>query len=191
MPEYQAARRIGVYLSMATGEIHTASIVRSALQQGKKVLVPYTYRIPSPVPGQPSSVMDMVSLHSWEDYESLKMNSWGIPTPSDESIAIRDNCLRELMGTHETGEAAEEEGLDMILMPGMAFDRQRQRLGHGKGYYDFFLHRYEKRRRSTHGHDARMPLLGEHQRYFLGYSFSSADMLHLRSWLGSERTSPP
>lgn len=163
LPEYKAARRISVYLSMARGEISTASIVHSAIQQGKKVLVPYTYKLSSPAPGQPVSVMDMVSLHSWEDYESLKLNSWGIPTPSEESIAVRENCLRELLGTHSCGEAAEEEGLDLIVMPGMAFDRQRKRLGHGKGFYDFFLHRYEERRKRVNGDRKRMPLLGGYQ----------------------------
>ena len=35
-----------------------------------------------------------------------------------------------------------EEGIDIILVPGTAFDKKGRRIGFGKGYYDSFLKQY-------------------------------------------------
>jgi 5-formyltetrahydrofolate cyclo-ligase len=35
-------------------------------------------------------------------------------------------------------------GLDLILMPGLGFDRKGNRLGRGKGFYDSYLERCMK-----------------------------------------------
>ncbi|KAJ4370871.1 hypothetical protein N0V86_008564 [Didymella sp. IMI 355093] len=140
MPEYKAAGRISVYLSMPTGEINTSNIVRDALDQGKKVFIPYTYNLVNPVDGQPKSIMDMVELSSMKDFESLEADKWGIPTPSEDSISSRANCFGTTGVTNGKTEQI-TDGLDLIVMPGMAFDHSFGRLGHGKGFYDFFLSR--------------------------------------------------
>lgn len=161
MPEYQSARRVGIYLSMMVGEIATAPIVRHALENGKQVFVPYTYKSPLPTPsGHPSSVMDMVLLHSWDDYKSLEVNHWGIPTPSEDSISTREGYFGEVWRTGSVGRIHPSEELDLILVPGMAFDVERRRLGHGKGFYDFFFHRYQEDRILKDGRKAKMPFLG-------------------------------
>ncbi|KAI9720187.1 MAG: hypothetical protein M1812_003005 [Candelaria pacifica] len=154
-PEYEAARRLSIYLSMPRGEISTNAIVRDALSQHKKVFVPYTRRVPDATAGQPGSVMDMVSLQSIEDYESLQPDSWGIPTPSKESLEGRENCLEEMGGVRAD---LSKTGLDLVVMPGMAFDEDLNRLGHGKGFYDYFLRRYQD---STLGSakEVKMPFL--------------------------------
>jgi 5-formyltetrahydrofolate cyclo-ligase len=76
--------------------------------------------------------MDMLALSSLDDYRSLQPDSWGIPTIPNETIASRGNALTE------------EGTLDLIVMPGVAFDETFKRLGHGKGYYDYFLTRYHE-----------------------------------------------
>lgn len=133
--------RVGIYLSMPTGEIQTDAIVRHALESGKKVFVPHLHKAKSPSPDTTRSVMDMVDLRSLSDYDSLKRDSWGIPTIGADTVEQREHILEE--------STKESEGLDMILMPGVAFDIDPKsgfvrRLGHGKGFYDYFLHRYRE-----------------------------------------------
>ncbi|KAH7382489.1 hypothetical protein DE146DRAFT_623895 [Phaeosphaeria sp. MPI-PUGE-AT-0046c] len=152
MPEYKAAQRISVYLSMPGGEISTSNIVRDALDQGKMVFIPYTYNHSASNESQPKSIMDMVELQSMADFESLQPDKWGIPTPTKVSISSRANCFGGVGITNgDTGGIL--DGLDLIVMPGMAFDVHYGRLGHGKGFYDYFL---------TRCHQAsRMPFRGK------------------------------
>lgn len=53
-----------------------------------------------------------------------------------EGFSIGQFGIREPVGKSYTGE------LDMIVIPGLAFDREGNRLGYGKGYYDRLLERY-------------------------------------------------
>ena len=87
--------------------------------------------------------MDMVSLASLEDYNSLLPDSWGIPTIPSDSLSSR---VDSITGSHN--------GLDVIMMPGVAFDEAFNRLGHGRGFYDYYLTRYRKAKEG-----GRMPIL--------------------------------
>jgi len=138
---YQESKRIGIYLSMPSGEIQTDEIVRHALSNGKQVFVPYLHKAQEPSLDTPKSVMDMVDIRSISDYDSLKRDSWGIPTIGAGTVTDREHILTKGV-----------EAFDMILMPGVAFEIDQEsgfikRLGHGKGFYDYFLHRY----RDIHG----------------------------------------
>ncbi|PLB41845.1 5-formyltetrahydrofolate cyclo-ligase [Aspergillus candidus] len=146
LAEYQNAKRIGVYLSMPTGELSTTAIVQDALTSGKEVFVPYIHS--AQVPSQPkTSVMDMLALDSMDEFQSLARDRWGIPSLTKDQVSSKRNCFG---GIGVAADATEETatkgdwGLDLIVMPGMAFDDGFRRLGHGKGYYDRFLKRYLK-----------------------------------------------
>ena len=144
---------------MPSGEISTTEIVNHAFGEQKKIFIPYTYKLATPRDRWPASVMDMVQLHSLEDYQSLEPDKWGIPSPSRESVNERRNCFGGFgRSDGEKAEESTEDGLDIVIMPGVAFDRYLKRLGHGKGYYDFFLQRYSWHTTKAH---RKMPFLGQ------------------------------
>lgn len=90
--------------------------------------------------------MDMLALADLADLESLGRDSWGIPTISKDSVQKRNNVIDEMISARENGAGGpEEKGLDLVVMPGLGFDERRNRIGHGKGFYDFWLNRYRAR----------------------------------------------
>ncbi|KAL7784896.1 5-formyltetrahydrofolate cyclo-ligase [Trichoderma ceciliae] len=138
---YQEASRISVYLSMPVGEIQTDAIVRHALSSGKQVFVPYLHKSPLDEPETPARVMDMVRLQDIQDYDGLQRDTWGIPSIDPATVHRRQRILGG-----PDAHKSDQSTLDLILMPGVAFDTDAtgcvRRLGHGKGFYDFFLNRY-------------------------------------------------
>ncbi|KIW05883.1 5-formyltetrahydrofolate cyclo-ligase [Verruconis gallopava] len=151
-PEYQRAKRISVYLSMPSGEVHTPVIVRHALGAGKRVFVPYFYSVPAASqssdagsPAKKTMVMDMLELASLHDFETLALDAWGIPTPSEESIQHRANCFGGCGRSVDMPLGSQSgEGVDVVVTPGLGFDRACGRLGRGKGFYDRFFERCNK-----------------------------------------------
>ncbi|KAL6717170.1 hypothetical protein ACLMJK_005085 [Lecanora helva] len=156
LPEYKLAKQVGIYLSMPQGELSTRDIVHDAFEQGKQIFVPYIHK------HEKRSVMDMVTLHSIEDYENLKPDAWGIPSIQADSVERRDRVLGSRLGNSENASEKNPnnersnqsrtiggETLDLMVMPGVAFDESLGRLGHGKGFYDYFLERYQHCKTST------------------------------------------
>ena len=74
-----------------------------------------------------SNKMDMVRLVDLEDYERLPRTKWNIKQPSEDEV--REEALES------------EAGLDLVLVPGLAFSGRGERCGRGRGYYDTYLAR--------------------------------------------------
>ncbi|KAI7160506.1 hypothetical protein KC349_g3431 [Hortaea werneckii] len=104
--------------------------------------------------------MEMLKLNSLEEFELLERDSWGIPSLPPSSLAGRENARggfgpegwpsrpgkEERGGAKGKGENGDEVvesggGLDLIVVPGVAFDREMARMGHGAGFYDGYLTR--------------------------------------------------
>lgn len=83
--------------------------------------------------------MSMVRLFSLADLRSFPLDSWGIPSPPPLYSSLPRPSL---FGAPAS--AAEPSLLDVIFLPGLAFDEVGGRLGHGKGYYDRFVARCDQ-----------------------------------------------
>lgn len=90
-------------------EIRTDGILNELLKQGKTVCMPRCV-----------SDTEMVA-YAISGMEDMEPHRYGIPAP-------RETCRQ----------VAREE-LDLILVPGLAFDSRGGRLGQGAGYYDRYL----------------------------------------------------
>ncbi len=90
-------------------EVITRDIITMTLSQGKKVAVP-------------KIVGDEMKFFFIESLEELKVGILGILEPTAEKEAIPDHSEQNLM-----------------IVPGIAFDVSRNRIGYGKGYYDRYF----------------------------------------------------
>ena len=104
------ANTIGITISMDF-EWDTRPIIIAAWEAGKKIAVPKCR------PG--NREMDFYEIGS---FSHLEVSSFGLEEPSTA------NC-----------EHTKKEDIDLMVVPGVAFDRRGYRIGFGGGYYDRYL----------------------------------------------------
>ena len=112
LPQYAAAGTVMFYVDVRT-EVRTRHYLPEALTHGKRIVVPYC------VEGE----LELFHLASMDE---LEIGMYKILEPKAE--------LRNL-----PGKRLEPADLDLIMVPGVAFDRTGGRMGHGFGYYDKLL----------------------------------------------------
>ncbi len=113
LSEVQAAHVVMVYAAMRS-EADTVDLVQWAWQQGKEVGFPVT------VPEAKQLLVVPVT-----SFDQLRTSNFGVPEP--------DPWAKKL----DPGE------IDVVIVPGAAFDPRGFRIGYGAGYYDRFLPQIE------------------------------------------------
>lgn len=110
LPQYKSAKIIGAYFPIGS-EVRTEYLIESALTSQKVVLLP-------------------------------KVASDNIALSRVFEADIRDNNLvkgrfRILEPPRSSYNA--QKNIDLLIVPGIAFDKYGNRIGYGKGYYDRFI----------------------------------------------------
>jgi 5-formyltetrahydrofolate cyclo-ligase len=112
LPELAAATWIMCYVDF-DAEVRTRPFFPRLWAEGKQLVVPYCV----------GEALELFHLH---DLDELTPGAWGILEPQPE---LRTAPERHVVPAR----------LEMVIVPGVAFDRQGNRVGHGKGFYDRFL----------------------------------------------------
>jgi 5-formyltetrahydrofolate cyclo-ligase len=113
MQEFVRSQTILFYASF-DGEVETADMIVEAQKLGKKITLPLLEK--------GSRIITPVLLEG--ETSKLTKGPYGIKQPKKK---------------HE--HVVELDEIDMIIVPGIAFDKNRNRLGRGAGYYDRLLER--------------------------------------------------
>ena len=110
LPEFLDAKKILLYASFRS-EVETHSIIKKSLKSGKNLMLPRVYK-----------EGHRLLLYELKDLRELNAGYMGIPEPfvPDERIVAIDD-------------------IDLVIIPGAAFDYSGNRLGYGAGYYDSLL----------------------------------------------------
>jgi 5-formyltetrahydrofolate cyclo-ligase len=144
-PWFLRSRCLAFYVPVK-GEMNTHLLMQKALHMGKQCYLPVLQ--PQPFNHQPLCFMPYTSL--------------------DELITNRYGILEPVFKTHKL---IPSWALDIVFLPLVAFDKQLNRLGMGKGYYD---------RNFSYIHD-----FPQHQRPLLvglGYEFQYVEKLPAEKW---------
>lgn len=111
MEQFRQARTVMAYCGFGS-EIDTAPLLRAILEGGKTLVLPKINR--------PAGVLDIYQVGDRET--GLVTGVWGIREPNPARCVLKTPA-----------------DLNVVLVPGVAFDRKGGRIGYGKGYYDKLL----------------------------------------------------
>jgi 5-formyltetrahydrofolate cyclo-ligase len=108
-PQFQQTAVVMIYLSLPH-EVDTAAVILSAWQQGKTVAVPKI---------------------SWQQRHMIPVIITSLETGFSTDVGGLRNPI--------TGAPMPIEEIDLVVAPGLGFDRKGNRIGRGGSYYDRFF----------------------------------------------------
>jgi len=111
LPQLKESKAVMIYLSH-NSEVATDALLPMLKQAGKRVIVPWCK----------VAYNDLGIAEIHDISEDTAPGRYGIREPREQ---LRGNFLKS--------------DISVVLCPGLAFDTDGKRLGHGKGYYDTFL----------------------------------------------------
>lgn len=111
---YTQCKDIFVYVSYDS-EIDTKFLITRALREEKNIYIPRT--------NYETKLMEAVKIVS---LENLKEDKYGILEPKKNELATN------------------LENIDLVIVPGVAFDKNGGRMGYGGGFYDRYLNKCGK-----------------------------------------------
>ena len=117
LQEYREAQTVMWYLHCRS-EVQTLEFVAKQLKTDKRIIIPYCT--------VDNNGQKMLELWHLTDLDELEPGMWGILEPPRQRW-------------QEAEKSVDSSELDLIMVPGVVFDRQGGRLGNGAGYYDRLL----------------------------------------------------
>ncbi len=112
---FREAEHIFTYVALPE-EVDTKPMIRRAIHLGKKIYIPRV---------EPAS--HRLAVYRIRGLKSgVRRGAYGILEPSGKSMPV------------------DLSRLDLLIVPGLGFDRKGRRLGRGKGYFDRFLKKVPK-----------------------------------------------
>ena len=118
---FTESKAVCCFLSMPTGEVQTGSIIKACFDAKKRLFVPK-------VTGKAAKDLVMFEVESEAQLLGFPRSKWGIPEPPLDLVRA-------------SADGTDLGIIDLVILPGVAFDSNCNRLGHGKGYYDCFVER--------------------------------------------------
>jgi 5-formyltetrahydrofolate cyclo-ligase len=109
--EFVKSKCVSIYLSFGN-EVDTFLIVEWLKQNNKSVVVPYTEK----------NEISLTPVYIEDIDEDTVVSPFGYPEPIIGRV-----------------KKAKLEDVDFVIVPGLAFDDCKNRIGYGKGYYDQYL----------------------------------------------------
>ena len=118
LPDYQNAHCVMWYIDCRSETRTKPELLAEVAKGEKKIIVPYCT--------EDENGENKLGLWWMESLEEMVVGKWNILEPP-----------KEMWGNPE--KEVEAEDLDLVLVPGVGFDRNGGRMGNGQGYYDRLL----------------------------------------------------